>query len=135
MIDRARSAPLFAIAAGAGDLGTGLALLAAPELVLRLLALPAVAEPVLLRFVGTFVASVGAAYFWPFAAPASERGDRLRAAFALTALPRFAVAGFLAVSVASGALGAPWLLVGGYDALAAALQLALRPAARRIVAR
>ncbi len=120
-------APLFALAAGLGDLGTGVALVAAPELVLRLLALPPVAETVLLRFVGVFVASVGAAYFWPFLAEPRARPGRLRAAFALTAVPRFAVAGFLATAVATGALAPPWLLVGGYDALVAVAQLRLRP--------
>lgn len=136
MIDRDRLAPRFALAAGAGDLGTGIALLAAPELVLRLLTLPPVGEPIYLRFVGAFVASVGAAYFWPFAgAERGERTERLRAAFTLTALTRFAVAAFLALAVASGALGTAWLLVGGYDALVAVVQLGLRPAVRGIASR
>ncbi len=120
-------APLFALGAGLGDLGTGLVLVLAPELVLRLLGLPPVAETVLLRFVGVFVASVGAAYFWPFLGEPRARPGRLRAAFALTAVPRVAVAVFLAAAVAAGALAPAWLLVGGYDALVALVQLSLRP--------
>lgn len=124
---RRELAPWFALGAGLGDLGTGAALVAAPELVLRLLALPPVAETVLLRFVGVFVASVGAAYFWPFLGESRARPGRLRAALTLTAVPRLAVAGFLATAVAAGALAPPWLLVGGYDALVAIAQLRLRP--------
>ena len=125
----------FALGAGLGDLGTGVALIAAPQLVLRGLALPAVAEPVLLRFVGVFVASVGAAYFWPFLGAPHDLAGRLRATFALTALPRLAVAGFLDAAVAAGALAPPWLMVGGYDAVIALVQLRLRPDAASGVGR
>lgn len=112
-------------AAGLGDTVTGLALVAAPEAVLRLLAIPtAGADPFALRFVGVFVGCVGLAYLYPFALAPARRGARLAAAIETTAGIRLAVAAFLVVSVATGR-PAGWLVVAGVDAAIALAQLAL----------
>jgi hypothetical protein len=119
-------AALFAVAAGACDAATGLALLAAPQRVLQLLDIPwPGGDPFALRFVGVFVGCVGLAYLAPFlTVPGPRRQKRLRAAFELTAGFRLAVALFLGAAVT---LGQPlgWLLVGWTDAALGLSQLVL----------
>lgn len=120
-----RGPALFCLFAGGGDAVTGLLLVAAPRLVLRLLgiALPA-ADLVLLRWIGVFVACVGCAYLYPWLLGAGLR-RRLRTAAEITAGVRLAVALFIGIAVASGGLEAPWTTVGVYDALVAAAQIGL----------
>jgi hypothetical protein len=118
-----RRAGLFCLLAGGGDAATGLLLVAAPALVLHLLGLPPAADPVLLRFVGVFVGCVGLAYLYPWMLDGS--GRRLETVLEITAGVRLAVALFLGVAVAVGALRSPWLTVGAYDALLAAAQIGL----------
>ena len=118
-----RATALFCLFAGLGDAATGILLIAAPALVLRLLGISGpLADDVLLRFVGVFVACVGLAYLYPWVL--RTRG-RLRTAMEITAGVRLAVAVFLAVAVLRGAMDEAWIPVGGYDALVAAAQLAL----------
>ena len=123
----ARAPSLFCLAIGAGDAATGLLLVAAPALVLRLLGLgaPPGADLVFVRFVGVFVASVGLSYLYPWLAGRAGRAPRLRTAIEITAGVRLAVALFLAIAVLAGALDLPWSAVGAYDALVASLQLGL----------
>jgi hypothetical protein len=124
---RGRLAPrLFTVGAGACDAAAGLGLLVAPDLVLRLLALPApVGDRFVLRFLGVFVASVGFAYLYPFLGPAGPRREaRLAAVIELTAGVRLAVALFLGCAVLAGRPPA-WLLVGFTDAAFGLSQLAL----------
>ena len=110
--------------AGGGDLATGLALVSAPDLVLAGLGLPAGGETVYLRFIGVFVGCVGAAYLYPLLLASERREERLRAALEWTAGVRLAVALFLAVAVAGGQLGWPWLGIGAYDLTCALIQVA-----------
>lgn len=122
-----RPAVLFCAVAGGGDALTGLLLVAAPALVLRLLG---VAQPqgdlVFLRFVGVFVGCVGLAYLYPWLLrDGAHRTGRVVTAVELTAVFRLAVALFLGVAVAAGGLDLPWATVGVYDALVAMAQLAL----------
>jgi hypothetical protein len=117
-----RAPALFCLIAGLGDAATGILLIAAPALVLRLLGISGPADDVFLRFVGVFVGCVGLAYLYPWTL---RRRGRLRAAIEITAGVRLAVAAFLLVAVIRGAMAAPWMTVGGYDALVAAVQLAL----------
>lgn len=129
---RERVLPAFCAVAGGGDLLTGLLLLARPAAALAPLGLTVPAECwVFLRWIGLFVAAVGTIYLQPWRLPpGSERRSRLRAALEITALVRLAVAAFVAGAVLAAELAAPWLAVGGYDALVALGQLFLLPAAK-----
>jgi len=119
---------LYCVLAGGCDLATGLGLIAAPRTVLSLMGI-AGAEgdaSVYLRFLGAFVAGVGASYLYPlllaaFGAP--DRPGRLPAVIEVTALVRTGVALFVAGAVTAGALATPWISVAGTDAALAALQL------------
>ena len=118
---------LFCLVAGGGDAVTGLLLVAAPALVLRLLG---IARPsgdlAYLRFVGVFVGCVGLAYLLPWLTrDRLRRSRRIVSAVEMTAGVRLAVALFLGVAVAAGALDLPWMTVGVYDAVVAIAQLGL----------
>jgi hypothetical protein len=116
------------VALGAGDLVTGVALVAAPAFVLGLLGFAPVtpAATIFVRWIGVFVAAIGGAYLLPFrVGDKRERHERLRAALEWTALVRLAVAAFVAIAVLTAALPERWCFVGGYDAFAATAQLAL----------
>lgn len=115
-------------ALGAGDLATGVLLVISPATVEALLFLrpspPAAA--VYVRWIGVFVAAVGAAYLLPFRIrDEAARRERLRFVLEWTAWARLAVATFVGSAVLAAALPDGWCLVGSYDALAASGQLAL----------
>jgi hypothetical protein len=121
-----RGAALFCLLAGGGDAATGLLLVAAPALVLRLLGIARPAgDLVFLRFVGVFVACVGLAYLYPWLSQGARWDRRLAAAIEMTAGFRLAVALFLGTAVTAGELELPWAAVGAYDALVATAQLGL----------
>jgi hypothetical protein len=125
---RGRGPALFCLFAGGGDAATGLLLLFAPGLVLRLLGITVPEDNlILLRFVGVFVGSVGLAYLYPWLLhPRLLRGEsRLRTAIEITAGVRLAVALFLGFAVMTGRLDLPWATVGVYDALVAMAQIGL----------
>jgi hypothetical protein len=118
---------LFCAIAGSGDAVTGLLLVAAPALVLRLLG---IARPdgdlVFLRFAGVFVGCVGLSYLYPWLLrDRFRRAGRVAAAFEITAGFRLAVALFLGIAVASGMLELPWVTVGVYDAAVGLVQVGL----------
>lgn len=121
-----RRQAMFCLLVGGGDAATGLLLVAAPALVLRLLGMerPA-ADLSLLRFVGVFVTCVGLAYLHPWLRDRAARQPRLLAALEMTAGFRLAAALFLGIAVVSGTLEVPWLRVGLYDAAVALAQIAL----------
>jgi hypothetical protein len=122
------------LALGLGDLGTGALLVAWPRGVERLLGIaPGPQEAAIwLRWIGLFVAAVGAALLVPLAAThAPARRERLCFALGGTAAVRLAVATFVAISVLSDALPHAWCRVGVYDAVAASAQVALLAAWRR----
>ena len=127
-VGRRRRSPALSgllAAAGIGDTATGLALLAAPQAVLRLLSIPtAGADPFAFRFGGVFVACVGLVSLSPFAVAPARRGARLAAAVATTSGIRLAVGAFLVASVAAGRPGG-WHVVAAVDAAIALAQLAL----------
>lgn len=123
MNDRGRT--WFCLLAGGGDAATGLLLVAAPSLAAGLLGLRRPeADLILLRFIGVFVACVGAAYLYPWLRRA-DRGRRIVSALEITAGVRLAVALFLGVAVAASQLDLPWAGVGTYDALVALAQIGL----------
>jgi hypothetical protein len=108
---------LYAVAAGACDLSTGLLLIATPFTVLGLMGVAATPEAsasgVYLRYIGTFVAAVGASYLYPFLLRDGAR--RLPTVLEVTALVRGAVALFVATAVATRSLAPAWLLVAAVD--------------------
>ena len=117
---------LFCLVAGGGDAATGLLLVAAPALVLRLLGIASSGDLAYLRFVGVFVGCVGLAYLFPWLSrDGARRSRRMVSAVEMTAAVRLAVALFLGVAVAVGALDPPWATVGVYDAVVAVAQLGL----------
>lgn len=117
---------LFCAVAGGGDAATGVLLVAAPALVLRLLGISPDGDLVFLRLAGVFVGCVGLSYLYPWLLrDRLRRARRVVAAFEMTAMFRLAVALFVGVAVASGALEMPWLAVGAYDAVVALAQIGL----------
>lgn len=120
-----RRAALFCLLAGGGEAGTGLLLVAAPALVLRLLRIAPAGDLTYLRFVGVFVGCVGLAYLYPWLLGGRRRAGRVLAVLEMTAGVRLAVALFLGVAVAGDRLDLPWLTVGIYDAILATAQLSL----------
>ncbi len=119
-----RQVETFSLAVGLLDGCTGLALIVAPRLTVGLFG---VSDPpsdtVFLRFVGVFVAAVGAAYLLPFLLDRGHRLGRLRTIFEITALLRTAVALFIGGSLLSGGLSLPWITVMATDWLLAIAQL------------
>lgn len=111
----------LALAAGAMDLLTGLGLVTSPANTLKLMQvpLPGVEALFYLRFVGAFVASIGAIYLWA----ARHPQVRMRPIFGATLLPRIAAGSFTGVAVLLGSLPMPWLSVTMTDLTLVAVQL------------
>jgi hypothetical protein len=107
----------YQLLAGFSDTTTGLLLLMAPELTLRLMQLYAPKDAnVFLSFVGAFVFSVGLSYLYG-AYVIVERGCRreLEMIWFITALTRASVAAFVIAHVVTGSLTAGWLTVAVTD--------------------
>lgn len=127
---------LQALCFGAGlmDTTTGLLLVFAPNLTLRLMLVPEVSgELFFLRWVGAFVASVGLVYLLPFLQARSAPDlfwSRLLAALEMTALVRFCIALFVGSCLLSGALSWHWVSVAVVDMTLALLQLWIVPGLR-----
>ena len=118
---------LFCIAAGLCDTLTGLMLVAAPLFTLRLMMIPgAVAEPVLIRFIGAFVFGIGFAYLRPFFdADPARRELRFAGMLDVTAGARLAVGTFVTVAVLTHGLHPMWTTVAVTDLGLAAVQIVL----------
>ncbi len=121
-----RLARRLALVAGLLDFSTGLGLALLPTKILPLMLAPIPGDEALiyLRFVGTFVAAVGASYLW-----ALLRGDvaRLRGVFEFTLLFRFATGLFAAIAITRGWLAPTWTSVPVVDFALIGLQLWLLP--------
>lgn len=117
-----RIARLLALTAGLMDFATGLGLVFFPAQLLPLMrvSVPAADALVFLRFVGAFVAAVGASYLWAW----SRRDTaHLRFVFAFTILFRLAAGTYSAVAIARGWLPPMWLSVPATDLFLVAAQL------------
>jgi hypothetical protein len=115
-------ARLLALGAGTLDFSTGLGLVFFPFALLPLMRVSVPSEEALvyLRFVGAFVAAVGASYLWAW----SRRGMHdLRAMFAFTIFFRLSAGSFSAVAIACGWLSTAWLSVPVTDFALVAVQL------------
>ena len=116
---------LFCFIAGLCDATTGLLLVLAPALTLRLMGIePAPSDPTFLRFVGVFVGGVGLSYLYPWALDARRREERVWTVLEVSAGLRLLVAAFVLTSVATGALVARWSMVAATDLAFALVQLA-----------
>jgi hypothetical protein len=110
----------LALVAGGLDFSTGLGLVLAPALMLRLMRVGLVGAEaeIYLRFTGVFVGLVGFSYLWGLAGGPA----RLRVVLALTAWFRLAVGIFSTWAVATGRLAPAWSSVPATDLLLAAVQ-------------
>ncbi len=118
-----RLARWLAIGAGAMDFLTGLGLACGPASVLALMRVPAPAAEALvfLRWVGAFVATVGATYLWG----ALQWRQLLRPVLELTLFFRLAAGVFSAVAIGCGWLSPAWASVPVTDLALVVVQIAL----------
>lgn len=102
------------------DFSTGLGLVFLPALTLQLMGVAVPGDEALLfvRFVGVFVASVGASYLWALTAPAL----RLRLVFGFTNIFRTGAGTFTGICVIAGYLSPGWLAVTAADIALVVLQ-------------
>lgn len=112
---------LLALAAGVMDASTGLGLVVAPALTLKLMLVDAPGSEGLhlVRFIGCFVWAVGMSYLWGLAGGAA----RLRFVFGVSLFFRFAAGLFTLVSVFLGLLSPAWAVVSVTDLGLCAAQL------------
>lgn len=109
---------------GLSDACTGLMLIFAPALTLRLMHLhmPAEAAP-FLSYIGTFVLSVGSACLYGgFLTTQESFVQKLEVVWLLTAITRGCVAVFVLSSILTGTLESGWMTVAMMDGLIALLQ-------------
>lgn len=112
----------LAVGAGLMDFSTGLGLVALPVFTLSAMRVAAPASPeglLFLRFVGAFVAAVGAMYLWGAAGPRA----RLRTVLGVSVFPRLGAGSFTAWAVLTGALPAGWIMVSATDLALVVVQL------------
>lgn len=124
-----RLARVLAIVAGCLDLPTGIGLVAAPALTLRMMGIAdPPSNPVYLQFVGAFVGAVGFSYLWAVRRWWKGGGTALlRATLEITIIFRLAAGLFTGVAIFRGALPPAWMSVPGTDlALAIAQAWLLR---------
>ncbi len=109
---------------GLPDTSTGLLLIAAPALTLRLMKLHVLEDTTpFLSYIGVFVLSVGlACLYGALLAFKGDCAEKLEVVWLLTAITRGLVGIFVAVKVASGALEPGWWTVAVTDGAFALLQ-------------
>jgi len=117
-----RFGQLLSLAAGLLDFGTGLGLVFLPTQILPLMHVPVPPYDALifLRFVGAFVAAVGACYLWALLLGGAER---LRSCLEFTVLFRLSAGVFCIVAIARNWLVVGWISVPATDFILLALQL------------
>ncbi len=114
----------LALGAGALDFCTGLGLVAAPALMLRLMGMKEIfGDLVYLRFVGAFVCAVGFSYLWALRRrQLSGDPSLLRATLEITIIFRLAAGSFGAWAILRGWLMPAWASVPATDFFLAAAQ-------------
>lgn len=122
----AKAALGVSLLAGAGDLATGVCLLLAPQQTLALMGVSSPKELFWARFIGVFVAAVGASYFYGlFCWRVIRRPGSLRTVWELTALLRVGVCCFVAGEIALGGIDRAWSSVSLTDGFWAWIQFLL----------
>lgn len=109
------------VGVGAMDACTGMLLMVAPVLTLRMMGLqPIGAEAlVFLSWMGAFVFAVGVSYFLALRDDQAQQGEII---WKMTALVRAVIACFVVIKVAQGSLEPLWLSVAATDAMVAVVQ-------------
>ncbi len=115
---------VYQLLTGLSDTSTGLLLIAAPALTLRLMKLHAAAATLpFLSYIGVFVLSVGlACLYGGWLAVEGGPAERLEVVWLLTAITRGLIAVFLVVKVASATLEPGWSTVAFTDGAFAIFQ-------------
>lgn len=104
------------LAVGAMDASTGLMLIVAPTLTLKLMQVPAVSpeSSVFLSWMGVFIASIGLSYGLVL------KGTReAEVVWMFTAIVRLSVACFVTTKIIMGDLPSAWILVAATDGIVA----------------
>jgi len=117
----------YQLVTGLSDTGTGVLLIAAPNLTLRLMKLHAAPDALpYLSYVGVFVLSVGIACLYGALlinrSATTQETQKLEVVWMLTAITRALVALFVIAKIVSGALEPGWITVALTDGAFAALQ-------------
>lgn len=118
--------PWWSTGVGAMDACTGLLLIFAPELTLKLMGLRVPLEVLPYQcWIGAFVLSTGLAYAWAIRQPTNEREKGAReTVWKMTALVRTVIALFLTAKILTGGLPPGWATVAATDAFVALVQWA-----------
>lgn len=114
----------YQLLTGLSDTSTGILLVFAPELTIRLMKLHVAAQALpFLSYIGVFVLSVGiACLYGGLLVREADVQERLEVVWLLTAITRGLVAIFIVVQVAAGALEPGWSTVAVTDGAFALLQ-------------
>jgi hypothetical protein len=114
----------WSAAVGAMDACTGLLLIFAPAMTLKLMGLSVPTEVLPYQsWIGAFVLSTGLAYGWAIRHPANDRDKGAREmVWKMTALVRILIALFLTSRILTGGLSAGWSTVAATDAVVALVQ-------------
>jgi hypothetical protein len=114
----------YQLVTGLSDSSTGVLLVLAPALTLRLMRVHAVPAALpFLSYVGVFVLSVGVACLYgAYLVVQRERREKLETVWLLTAITRGLVALFVIGKVAGGSLESGWMTVACTDGLFAIVQ-------------
>ena len=115
----------YQVAAGACDTVTGILLLVAPQLALKLMRVNQTSsDPIFISFVGAFVLSVGMTYLMFARIPTSESLlGAARAAWLITAIERLCVGLFVLIAIMAGRLDLSWCSVTVVDLSLGGIQL------------
>jgi hypothetical protein len=117
---------LYQIVAGLTDTGTGVFLLFAPGWTLRLMGVSQLPQPIwYASYIGVFVLCVGLSYFAILRSPLalSTGATSWRTQWMVTALIRAAVAMFILIQIATGAMQPAWVAVALTDGMYAGIQI------------
>jgi len=116
--------PAYQWLAGSCDTATGALLVFAPAWTLKLMGVQQLPQPVeFASFVGVFVLGVGLAYWYAARLPLNfKSAPRWQTVWALTALIRFLVAGFLTWQISFGRMEKAWITVAATDGALAVFQ-------------
>jgi hypothetical protein len=120
---KSRFLKFWSVAVGSMDALTGLLLVFAPGLVLRLLKIeePSADAMVFLSWIGVFVMAVGLSYGFAL----GKRRGAGEAVWMFTALARILVAVYLTIQITRETMAPAWALVAFSDGLVAMVQMAI----------
>lgn len=120
---KTRFLKLWSVMVGSMDAVTGLLLILAPALVLRLLRIeaPSPDSLVYLSWIGVFVMAVGLSYGFAL----GKRRVSGETVWMFTAMARIMVTVFLVIQIARGAMAPAWIVVALSDGFVALVQMTI----------